>query len=96
MRFKSALIIASLLAATFAGATERLDVVKGRIQITTTEITVQNLGSFPLDLKTVQCFDTRGERTTCETLAGIGYADSARITFVANKVRRIDLVELQQ
>jgi hypothetical protein len=66
------------------------------VQITRTDVTIEGLGTYPLDPAVLECFDFRKERTTCETLAGVGYADRARITFVSGKVRRIDILELQQ
>jgi hypothetical protein len=94
--FFIATMFATLVLPQLLGAAERTDVVTGRILVTSSQVTVEGLGSFPLDLKIAQCFDMRGERMGCETLAGIGYADKARVTFVANKLRRIDLIELQQ
>jgi hypothetical protein len=52
--------------------------------------------SFRVDQVLTQCFDFRGDKTTCETLADVGYADKGRVTVVDGLAKRIDLIVLQQ
>ncbi len=52
--------------------------------------------SYRVDQVLTQCFDFRADKTTCETLADIGYADKGRVTVVDGLAKRIDLLVLQQ
>ncbi len=70
---------------------------EGRLtQITGTYVTVDGQHSFTFEPRKAKCFDPAGAELTCETLVGVGYADRARLTVIANAVRRIDVIELQQ
>jgi hypothetical protein len=71
--------------------------LQGRItQITTEKVTIDGIHTFKLDPKKTQCFDHRGDKTSCATLAAVGYADSAIVTIVGDSVQRIDIKQLQQ
>jgi hypothetical protein len=90
-----ALVLAAVAPVTIAA--EPTHVVEGRLtQITTTLVTVDNDRTYAIDSETTECFDFRSDRTTCGTLALIGYADKARVTLVGTLVKRIDLLVLQQ
>jgi hypothetical protein len=65
-------------------------------QITMKYVTVDGTQTFNFDPKKATCFDWRGDKTTCETLVAVGYADKGRVTVVGGVVQRIDIIELQQ
>ena len=72
-------------------------VVEGRLtQVTSTFVQVDHDKIYQFNPVIAQCFDFRGDATTCETLVGIGYVDRARVTLRGTDVRRIDIIELQQ
>ncbi len=91
------LAIGSLLSIPSARAADPVRVVTGRItQMTQDQVTLDDMRSFKFDPDQAQCFDFRAEKTTCESLVAIGYADKARVTVVGDTVQRIDIIELQQ
>jgi hypothetical protein len=72
-------------------------VVEGRLtQVTSTIVQVDHDRIYQFNPAIAQCFDFRGDATTCETLVGIGYVDRARVTLRGSNVQRIDIIELQQ
>jgi hypothetical protein len=69
-------------------------------QISASHVLVEDaklaLHTFKIDSTITQCFDHRGDKTTCKTLAGVGYADKGRVTFIGDVAQRIDVIEMQQ
>lgn len=99
MRLSISLGLSLLCAATLATATEMTQV--GRLaRVALDHVLVEaadgKVTSYRVDQVLTQCFDFRGDKTTCETLAEIGYADKGRVTVVDGLAKRIDLIELQQ
>jgi hypothetical protein len=93
------LVLSLLLAGVtpVINAAEPTQVVEGRLtQITVDHVIVDSARTYAIDPEHTECFDFRSQRTTCETLALIGYADKARLSVVGTVVKRIDLLELQQ
>lgn len=92
-----ALLAGAVVCPTFAVAADNPGSLQGRItQITAKSVIVDRVHIFKLDLAKAKCFDIGGRPITCETLVGIGYADKARVTVLADTVQRIDILELQQ
>lgn len=90
-----ALVLAGVAPVTTA--VEPTQIVEGRLtQIGVEHVTVDGQRTYAIDPQRTECFDFRNDRTTCGTLALIGYADKARLTVVGTLVKRIDLLELQQ
>jgi hypothetical protein len=90
-----ALVVSAIAPVTTAA--EPTQVVEGRLtQITTDRVTVDGTRTYAIDPERTECFDFRSDRTTCGTLALIGYAEKARVTVIGTLVKRIDLLELQQ
>jgi hypothetical protein len=88
-------VIIGTLAAVTAHAAEAP--IQGRIvQITSTQVIMDEGPTLKFDPVAAQCFDPRGYRLTCETLIAVGYVDEARITMTGEFVTRIDIVRLQQ
>ena len=103
MKTQTSLCVTAALAALIAGtapvtlAVEPTQVIEGRLtQITTEQVTLDGVRTFRIEPQRTECFDFRSDRTTCATLALIGYADKARLSVAGTVVRRIDLLELQQ
>lgn len=103
MKTRTSLYMMAALALVLAGTApvsltaEATHVVEGRLtQITTTLVTVDSNRTYAIDPENTECFDFRNDRTTCGTLALIGYADKARLTLIGTLVKRIDLLVLQQ
>lgn len=81
---------ASVSAATLLSDEGRLS------RITATHVTVDGLRTYKIDSDT-RCYDAREVALTCGTLAGVGYADRARLSITADgTVRRLDIILLQQ
>jgi hypothetical protein len=93
----AALIVVLAGVAPLSVAVEPLQVVEGRLtQITKEYVTVDSDHTYAIDPERTECFDFRSQRTTCATLALIGYADKARLSVIGTVVKRIDLLELKQ
>lgn len=93
-----ALLATAALAASMPSlGAEPPQVFTGRLSVVSARhIEVDRTHRFPFQPGSAECFDTHGNRMTCQTLVGIGYADRARITLTGGQVRRIDLLDLQQ
>jgi hypothetical protein len=87
----------SIMSASTTLAASAGEVYEGWLsQITMKSVTVDGSHTFSFDPKKATCFDWRGDKTTCETLVAVGYADKGRITVVSGVVTRVDIIELQQ
>ena len=86
----------AVLASMYVSAASAEEYVGRLVRITDRLVTIENVGDFKINLANAQCFDHRGDKTTCATLAGIGYADSARVRVIGDAVQRIDVLKLQQ
>lgn len=92
-----ALLAACVLVATPSLSEQPPQVLTGRLSVVTARhVEVDRTQRFPFQPANAECFDTHGNRMTCQTLVGIGYADRARITLSGGRIRRIDLLQLQQ
>lgn len=90
------IVLVSLFAPS-THATEAATTITGRLSVVKANLVeVDRTQRFQFQPSNAECFDHNGVRMTCQTLVGIGYADRARVTIVANQVRRIDILELQQ
>jgi hypothetical protein len=94
---KKPLLLVLALPALHAFAAGAPGVIEGRLtQITSSYIQVDHDRTYLFNPAIAQCFDFRGDATTCDTLVGIGYVDRARVTLRGSDVQRIDIIELQQ
>lgn len=88
---------ALLLIAQAVAAEETVRVLVGELTLVTrTHVTIGGIRTLRIDRNKSKCFDFRGELTTCDTLAQVGYVDKARVAYVGDVVQRIDIIELQQ
>ena len=99
--FALSLLCAATLAAPAVAASPQEMAYVGRLaRVALDHVLVEaadgTVTSFRVDQVLTQCFDFRGDKTTCETLAEIGYADKGRVTVVDGLAKRIDLIVLQQ
>ncbi len=59
-------------------------------------VTIDGKQTFQLDPVQAKCFTPGGDKMTCETLAGVGNVEKARVTVMGDLVQRIDVLALQQ